>query len=199
MLRPAAGCQPAVLSCSNTAAGCQPASLGSSFGAQGSLRAASPHCLEARGAQRPLRAATPAPLGSSFHAQAPLRAPSLLRSALLVGAQRPLSPRRLEAAFMLKGRCELPAGTAWKQLWCSRAASSCQPAPLGSSFGAQKPLQALSLHRLFTALALKSRCRLPDRTAWKQLSCSRPLRAASPHRLKAALVLKGFSFELPPA
>ena len=169
------------------------------------LRAASPHRLQAalvlKGRCRRLPARTawkqlwcskaaagcqPAPLGSSFGAQRPLRA---------------ASPHRLEAALVLKGRCELPARTAWKQLWCSKpcglpartawkqlwcskAAAGCQPAPLASSFGAQRPLRAASPHRLEAALVLKGRCGLPARTAWKQLWCSKPLRAASPHRLK---------------
>ena len=84
---------------------------------------------------------------------------------------------------MLKGRC-LPVRTAWKQLWCSKAAAGCQPAPLGSSFGAQTPLRIASPHRLEATLVLTGRCRLPARIAWKQLW------PASPHRLEAALVIE---------
>ena len=76
-----------------------------------------------------------------------------------------LSPHRWEVALMLKGRCALPARTAWKQLWCSRAAAGCQPAPHRSSFGAHKQMQAASLHCLEAALVLKGRCGLPARTA----------------------------------
>ena len=123
------------------AAGCQPARLGSSFlgsfGAQRPLRAASPHCS--------------ALLGSSFGALT-LRAASPHRSALFGSssaweAALVLKGRRLEAALVLKRRCcskWLPARTAWKHLWCSKATAGCQPAPLGNTFGAQRPLRAAS-------------------------------------------------------
>ena len=81
---------------------------------------------------------------------------------------------------MLKCRCGLPAPTAWKQLWCSNGASCCQPAPLGSSFGAQMPLRAASPHVLEAALVLKCRCGLPARTAWKQLWCSNAAAGCQP-------------------
>ena len=99
----------------------------------------------------------PAPLGSSFGA-AKTASPPLGSS---FGAQKLLraaSPHRLEAALVLNSHCGLPARSAWKQLWCSKAAAGCQPAPLGSSFGAQTPLRAASP---------------PFRTVtWKQLWCS---------------------------
>ena len=280
--RAAAGCQPAPLRtawkqpwCSKAAASCQLAPP---------LRTAwTPHCLETALVQRPLRAASPyrlvlkgrcglppaggqpAPLGSSFVAQKPLRAATPHRSALLgdssaacrcglpariallgdsfgkgrcahrleaalvgcqpaplgssFGAQKPLRaasphkargpPHCLEAALVLKGRRALPARTAWKQLWCSKAAAGCQPAPLKSSskaaagcqpsplrtpwrqlFGAQSP------HRLEAALVLKGCCGLPGRTAPHCLEAALVLKGrcglpghAAPHRLEAALVL----------
>ena len=147
--------------CSNATAGCQSAQLGSSFGAQMPLRAASSHRLQAP--------------KSSFGAQKPLQA---------------ACRHRLEAALVLKCRCGLPARTAWKQLlvlichcglrvrtawkrlWWSNAAVGCQPALLGSSFGAQMPLRAVrpyhveaasSPYCVEAALLLKCRCGLPAR------------------------------------
>ena len=140
------------------------------------------------------RCGLPAPLASAFGVKRPLRAGS---------------PRRLEAALVIKGRCGLPARaackqlwcskagrclparaawqpaplrTVWKQLWCSNAAAGCQPAPLASSFGAQRPLQAAaSPHGFAGTLVLQSRCGLPARTAGSSFGAQRPLRAASPH------------------
>ena len=191
--------------CSKAAA-CQPAPLGSSFGAQRALglpahrrallgssfgaqrppRAASPHrleaalvlknccvlqlwCSKAAAGCQPHRSAL---LGSSFGAQRPLRA----------------ATRHLKAALVLKNRCGLPARTAWKQLWCSKAAASCQPAPLGSSFGAPRPLRAASPHRGLHGSILVLRPLRPARcwaarTGWKQLWCPNKCskwRAASP-------------------
>ena len=114
-------------------------------------------------------------LESSFGAQ------KLLRTA---------SPHRLEAAFVLKDR-GLLARTAWKQLWCSKAAAGCQLAPFGSSFlgsfGAQRPLQAAaSPHCLQATLVLQSRCGLPARTACKQPWCSKATACRLPWCSKAA-------------
>ena len=155
--------------CSNTAAGCPPARLGS-------VRAQmEPTCTAWKQVwcSNPAAGCQPALLASSFGAQIPLRA---------------ASPHRLEAALVLKCRCELPAGTVWKQLWCSHCL--------------EVGLRAAIAHGLEAALVLKCRGGLPARTAWKQVWCSSaaagcqpapvrsgyaqmPLRAASSHRLQA--------------
>ena len=137
--------------CSKAAAACQPAPLRTVWKQLWCSKAAA-------GCQ-------PAPLASSFGAQRPLRAASLHR----LQVTRCRLPAR--AALVLKGRCGLPARTAGKQLWCSKAAGSCQPAPLGSSWVAQTPLRAASA------------------PLGSSFGAKRPLRAASPHRLEAALVL----------
>ena len=86
----------------------------------------------------------------------------------------------LEPALVLKGRCGLPA------LWCSKVTADCQPAPLGSSFGAQRPLRAASPHRFQAALVLNSHCGLPARAAWKQLWCSKAAVGCQPALLCTA-------------
>ena len=86
----------------------------------------------------------------------------------------------LEPALVLKGRCGLPA------LWCSKVTADCQPAPLGSSFGAQRPLRAASPHRFQAALVLNSHCGLPARAAWKQLWCSKAAAGCQPALLCTA-------------
>ena len=120
------------------------------------LRTAAPHA--AAGCR-------PAPLGSSFASSNAAAGFQPAPPESSFGAQMPLraeSPRRLKAALVVKCYCGLRACTAWKQLRCSNAAvgcqpallgssfgaASCQPAPLGSRFGAQMPLRAASPHRL---------------------------------------------------
>ena len=113
-------------------------------------------------------AARTAWLGSSFGDQRPLRA---------------ASPRRLQAASVLKGR-PLPASP-------RRLASPHRSALFGSSFGAQTPLRAASPHRLQAALVLKGRCRrLPARTALQVPWCFKAAAGCQPAPLEAALVLK---------
>ena len=183
----------------NAAAGCRPAPLGSSFGAHLPLQAASPQCLEAAWCLNAAAGSQPALRGNSFcGCRLPARTawkqpwcssaaacyqPAALANAMplqavslhcLFGAQmllRAASPHRLEAALVLKCRCKLLAGTAWKQLWCSNAAAGCEPAPLGSGFGAQMPLRAASPHRPESSFGAQMPLRL-TRTAWKQLWCS---------------------------
>ena len=99
--------------------------------------------------------------------------PHRLEAALVLCQSRWQPAARCKHRLVLKGRGGLPARTAWKQLWCSKAAAGCQPAPLASNFGAQRPLpgcQPAPLEGIF--------------------GVQRPLEAASPH-WEAALVLKG--------
>ena len=86
----------------------------------------------------------------------------------------------LEPALVLNGRCGLP------DLWCSKVTADCKPAPLGSSFGAQRPLRAASPHRFQAALVLNSHCGLPARAAWKQLWCSKAAAGCQPALLCTA-------------
>ena len=155
-------------------------------------------------AQRPVRAASPLRLEaaqeqfscSQASAGSGVGAASLLR---LEATVRASSPLRSKTIFMLTSQCGRRARTAWKRHWC------CQPAPLGSKFGAHSLVQAASPLRLETALLLKNRagcsphcsettlvlkgrCGRPAGTARQQLWCSK-VRAARPHSLDAILVL----------
>ena len=162
-----------------------PHRLEAAFGAQKPLRAASLHRLEAALVLKKAAAVCSAagcllaPLEAALVLKTPLRTATLQaasphRCVLLgssFGVQRQPSPHRFEAALVLKSRCGLPARTAWKQLWCSKAAADCQHALFGSSFSAQKPLRAASPHR--------------SAPIGSSFGAQTPLQAPSPHRLEA--------------
>ena len=108
------------------------------------------------------------------------------------------APHCLESALVLKGRCGLPARTVPPR--CSEATAGFQPAPLGSTFAAQRPLQAASPRCLETALVLKVAGCQPAplgsscgswAVAKAAFGAQRPRKAASPHRLETTLVLQG--------
>ena len=66
-------------------------------------------------------------------------------------------------------RCELPARTTWKQLWCSNAAAGCRCLALSAASAHEIDVSDC----LAAALVLKGRCRLPARAAWKQFCCAK--------------------------
>ena len=185
--------------CSKAAAGCQPAPLGSSS-VCGGLLSCQPHRLVLKGrcglpaytawkqlwySKAAANSHRSAPLGSSFGAERPPLGSSL-------GAQTPLllkmaaSPHCLEAPLVLKGDCGLPARTAWKHLWCSKAAAGASPQFLGDSFGAQTVLIVAGCQPAPLGSSCGSRA-----VAEAAFGAQRPLKAASPHRLEATLVLQG--------